>query len=262
MEKLKKIEQLRKKLKNNKVSIGTWMQIPNSSVAEILGSLNLDWIVIDIEHGSFSLSRLPDIFRAIELGEKIPLVRIPSSDFTFANQVLDAGAMGLIIPNIKNKEFRNISKSKQKNIYWINFVERKNGKRHQEFYQIREKDFKIKKLSFEKMNKFMSAKSKHFDNFAIVYGNEGLAIINYVKKNIAKNGYTILSKIKNNKETIYNFGTETSYIGEKFNIKNQFEYNQNNFKFFVSATNFIDEKKNKFRHTLKNYDEFSNFSKD
>jgi len=165
-----------------------------------------------------------------------------------------------VIPNIKNKEFRNISKSKQKNIYWINFVERKNGKRHQEFYQIREKDFKIKKLSFEKMNKFMSAKSKHFDNFAIVYGNEGLAIINYVKKNIAKNGYTILSKIKNNKETIYNFGTETSYIGEKFNIKNQFEYNQNNFKFFVSATNFIDEKKNKFRHTLQNYDEFSNFS--
>ena len=110
MEKLKKIEQLRKKLKNNKVSIGTWMQIPNSSVAEILGSLNLDWIVIDIEHGSFSLSQLPDIFRAIELGEKIPLVRIPSSDFTFANQVLDAGAMGLIIPNIKNKkEINNIT---------------------------------------------------------------------------------------------------------------------------------------------------------
>ena len=42
------------------------MQIPNASIAEILGKSNYDWVAIDLEHGSFSLENLPNIFRSLE----------------------------------------------------------------------------------------------------------------------------------------------------------------------------------------------------
>ena len=52
--KIKNINRIRKKIKNGKASIGTWLQIPDSNVAEIFSHLNYDWIAIDTEHSNFS----------------------------------------------------------------------------------------------------------------------------------------------------------------------------------------------------------------
>ena len=63
-----KILKIRSKLQNGMPSIGSWMQIPSTSVAEIMGDAGYDWIAVDLEPGSMSTSQLPDLFRAIELG--------------------------------------------------------------------------------------------------------------------------------------------------------------------------------------------------
>ena len=55
MNKIKVISKIRDKLLNKKPSVGSWMQIPNSSVAEIMGQSGYDWIALDMEHGSMSL---------------------------------------------------------------------------------------------------------------------------------------------------------------------------------------------------------------
>ena len=70
------IKSIRNKLENNKVSIGTWQQISNASISEILGQAGYDWVAVDMEHGSISTHQLPDLFRAIELGGTLPLARI------------------------------------------------------------------------------------------------------------------------------------------------------------------------------------------
>lgn len=101
---LDKIISIKKKLQNNEVTVGSWMQIPSSSLAEIMGSAGYDWITVDLEHGSISLSELPDIFRAIELGGGLPLVRISQASPKDCKQALDAGSGGIIIPNIENAE--------------------------------------------------------------------------------------------------------------------------------------------------------------
>lgn len=104
MDKIKKLQQIRNKLKNGQISIGTWMQIPNSSVAEIISNAGYDWVTIDLEHGSFSLQELPNIFRAIEMTNTLPLARLVSGRASECSQVLDAGAGGLIIPKVNSKE--------------------------------------------------------------------------------------------------------------------------------------------------------------
>lgn len=106
MSREKNIIKLRNKLKNKNYSIGTWMQIPNSSVAEIIGQCGYDWVAIDMEHGSFSVSQLPDIFRAIESGgsNTIPMVRLSEGSRENCKRALDAGAGGVIIPMIETAE--------------------------------------------------------------------------------------------------------------------------------------------------------------
>lgn len=96
------VRKIKSKLKNGTVTIGTWMQIPSSSVAEILGCSGYDWIAVDLEHGHFSIERLPEIFRAIELGGSIPFARVAESSKKDIKFALDAGAKGLILPMIES----------------------------------------------------------------------------------------------------------------------------------------------------------------
>ena len=102
MDKLKATQLLRRKLLGNEYSLGSWMQLSNSSVAELMGSSGYDWVAIDAEHGSFALSELPDLFRALELGNTLPFVRVPDQNLKYCQQVLDAGAAGVIIPLIED----------------------------------------------------------------------------------------------------------------------------------------------------------------
>lgn len=104
MNRLEKILQIRDKLKQGKATIGSWMQLGNASIAEIMGSSGYDWIAVDMEHGSMSTAQLPDIFRALELNDTLPLVRLSMAHFAEAKYALDAGAGGIIIPMVESAQ--------------------------------------------------------------------------------------------------------------------------------------------------------------
>lgn len=104
MNKIKGIRAIRTKMDKGKCSIGSWMQIPHGSVAEIMGATGYDWVAVDMEHGSVSVAQLPDLFRALELGNTLPLVRVADGTAKECQQALDAGAGGIIVPNIKSAD--------------------------------------------------------------------------------------------------------------------------------------------------------------
>ena len=104
MNRFNTITEIRKKLKSGKVSIGSWMQIPHGSVAEIMGHAGYDWVAVDLEHGSISTNQLPDLFRAIEAGGTLPLVRLSQAHPKDCKRSLDAGAGGVILPMVESAE--------------------------------------------------------------------------------------------------------------------------------------------------------------
>jgi len=109
MNRLDKIQLIRSKLKSGIPSIGSWMQLPCSSVAEIMGQSGYDWVAVDMEHGSISTNQLPDLFRALELGDTLPLVRLIQGDQKECKSALDAGAGGVIVPMVESAfELRSI----------------------------------------------------------------------------------------------------------------------------------------------------------
>ncbi|MBF0427579.1 MAG: 2,4-dihydroxyhept-2-ene-1,7-dioic acid aldolase [Magnetococcales bacterium] len=95
------VARLRERLGRDEVSIGSWMQIPHPSVAEILGEAGYEWVAIDMEHGSIALHQLPDLFRAVTLGGSLPLVRLAQGSPKDCKQALDAGAAGVIVPMVE-----------------------------------------------------------------------------------------------------------------------------------------------------------------
>jgi 2-dehydro-3-deoxyglucarate aldolase len=78
------------------------MQLTDSNVAEIMGRSGYQWVAIDMEHGPVSLSQLPDLFRALELGGTLPLARVASPLPINCRQALDQGAAGVVIPMISS----------------------------------------------------------------------------------------------------------------------------------------------------------------
>jgi 2-dehydro-3-deoxyglucarate aldolase len=104
MNRLDKIRSIRLALQNDKASIGSWMQIPHSSVAEIMGQAGYDWVAVDMEHGAIAVHQLPDLFRALELGGTLPLARLAHGHPKDCKQALDAGAGGVVVPMIESAE--------------------------------------------------------------------------------------------------------------------------------------------------------------
>ena len=104
MNRIEKINFIRKALAADQPSIGSWMQIPHAAVAEIMGQAGYDWVAVDLEHGAIGVHQLPDLFRALELGGTLPLVRLAQGHEKDCKQALDAGAGGVIVPMVVSAE--------------------------------------------------------------------------------------------------------------------------------------------------------------
>ena len=103
MNKLLALQNIRAKLQKDQYSIGSWIQLESPSSAEIMGNCGYDWVAVDLEHGSISISQLPNIFRALELRNTLPLARISEGNENNCKRALDSGAAGVIIPKIETK---------------------------------------------------------------------------------------------------------------------------------------------------------------
>jgi 2-dehydro-3-deoxyglucarate aldolase len=98
------VKDLRNLLKKGHVSVGSWMQLADSNVAELLGTAGYDWVAVDLEHGRYAEDRLPDLFRALVLGGTLPFARLGHVSAYSVKAALEAGAQGLIFPMMENAE--------------------------------------------------------------------------------------------------------------------------------------------------------------
>ncbi|RAK28381.1 4-hydroxy-2-oxoheptanedioate aldolase [Actinoplanes lutulentus] len=81
-------------------SVGLWAAGPSAASAEILGRSGLDWILVDMQHGSANAADLLPLIQAIELGGSHALVRVPANDASLIMRALDLGAIGVIVPMV------------------------------------------------------------------------------------------------------------------------------------------------------------------
>ncbi len=102
MNRLEQVRAIRAALQSGTATVGSWMQIPDSNIAEIMGRAGYQWVAIDMEHGPVAVNQLPDVFRALELGGTLPLARVANPLPINCRQALDQGAAGVVVPMISS----------------------------------------------------------------------------------------------------------------------------------------------------------------
>ena len=95
---------LKQKLQNKELSIGSWLTIPHQAVIEILSTAGFEWLTIDMEHSPISIETIMNLIGHIQGNGMQALVRVSKNEEVAIKRVLDAGADGVIVPMIRNKE--------------------------------------------------------------------------------------------------------------------------------------------------------------
>lgn len=80
--------------------IGLWAVSGSAVVAEILAGSGADWLLIDMEHSTNSLSSVQAQLQAVAPYPITPVVRVPFGDDVQLKQVLDIGAQNVLVPMV------------------------------------------------------------------------------------------------------------------------------------------------------------------
>lgn len=73
-------------------------------VAKILDPLDLDFVVFDMEHSGIDTERIFDLIAWSKACSFAPFVRVPQTDYHFLARVMDAGALGVMVPLVQTVE--------------------------------------------------------------------------------------------------------------------------------------------------------------
>ena len=87
----------------NNHSLGTWLSLPNESIAEIFVKAGYEWVVIDLEHSAININQAEQLIRVIDLAGSKPFVRLSGHSSSQIKRVLDAGAKGILAPMVESK---------------------------------------------------------------------------------------------------------------------------------------------------------------
>lgn len=82
--------------------LGIFISSYDPAVTDIMASAGVDFVVLDAEHGRFSLSDLENHVRAANAGGVIAFVRVLDGAPTRIQSMLDLGAQGILVPKVES----------------------------------------------------------------------------------------------------------------------------------------------------------------
>lgn len=92
------------KLASGGVALGYMAKLGSPVAAEILSTSGVDVVSLDGQHGSWGPESLVQGLIAICAGPAVPMARVASNNYMLIGQLLDAGALGLIVPLVDTAE--------------------------------------------------------------------------------------------------------------------------------------------------------------
>lgn len=98
------MKSLKEKLKNNELTIGSWIMIGHPISVEVMALAGFEWLVIDMEHTSIDINTAQNLITVIQANGIKALVRVSKNEEVIIKKVLDIGADGIIIPMVNSKE--------------------------------------------------------------------------------------------------------------------------------------------------------------
>ncbi len=83
---------------------GGWLSLRDDFAASVMGDVGFDYLVVDMQHGLADYTQATRLIQAVGHSDSVPLVRVPWNDPAIIGRVLDAGALGIIVPMVNSAE--------------------------------------------------------------------------------------------------------------------------------------------------------------
>jgi 4-hydroxy-2-oxoheptanedioate aldolase len=87
-----------------KQATNIWLGLPSMLAAESISHQGWDSVTVDMQHGHIDFGSMVAMLTAISTTTAVPLVRVPWNEPGDVMRALDAGAYGVICPNIDTRE--------------------------------------------------------------------------------------------------------------------------------------------------------------
>jgi 4-hydroxy-2-oxoheptanedioate aldolase len=84
-------------------AFGTWAQMSSPEFCEIAARSGLEFVIVDMEHGSFGIETAVNMIRAVEFGGATAMVRVHDALPSTLLKALDAGASAVLVPNVDSR---------------------------------------------------------------------------------------------------------------------------------------------------------------
>jgi 4-hydroxy-2-oxoheptanedioate aldolase len=94
---------LKEKWQAGEATYGVWLAIPSPLVAEAAALAGFDYVCIDMQHGVADYQVAVAMLAAMRGAESTPIVRVPWLEPGIIGRVLDAGALGVVIPMVNSR---------------------------------------------------------------------------------------------------------------------------------------------------------------
>ena len=101
---MRRDNELKQRLSAGGAALGTWAVLPAPGVTNVIAAAGFDFVIVDLEHGPFSLSETEDLIRTAESEGRSALVRVPRLDESWILRALETGAHGVVVPQITSAD--------------------------------------------------------------------------------------------------------------------------------------------------------------
>jgi 4-hydroxy-2-oxoheptanedioate aldolase len=99
-----KPNRMKARLKANQPALGCSVMFPSPQIVEMLGHAGFDWVLLDCEHGSLSLSDVEVMAMAADAVGITAIARPRTNSTADIQSVMDRGVMGVQVPHINSAD--------------------------------------------------------------------------------------------------------------------------------------------------------------
>lgn len=94
----------KERLQKPKPLVGTFIQTAHPVMAEFVGKLGFDFLLIDSEHSAMHIETIQSMLQGIAATPSFGIVRVPTISYEYIATTLDAGADAILIPQVRDVE--------------------------------------------------------------------------------------------------------------------------------------------------------------
>lgn len=94
----------RNDLINGVTKFGTWTMLPSSFVVDVIAQTNIDFVIIDMEHGTITFETAEEMVRAAQLYGCQPIIRVGNDLENTILHALETNCHAIMIPHVSNAQ--------------------------------------------------------------------------------------------------------------------------------------------------------------